>query len=104
MNVSTPDYASSKGEAASDIDEGKITILLVHCLTERPDLKDKVMCCLRRLRAAYTSGERLMPEVRQSLKQRVVSILQEVGSFEHALQMLGQLEKDIQARLRGLRR
>lgn len=83
----TPQYSTQKG-ICEDLDEGKISYLVVHCLTTRPEFKDHVLGLFRLL--ASTS----MP-MQQEHKQHILGCMEATGTFDHTLKVLTSLEESI---------
>jgi ophiobolin F synthase len=89
MNLQAEEYSSSKG-FCEDLDEGKFSYPVVHCLNHYPRHRDLILGILRQRQAA--PGTPLMAES----KRQILSSFTETGTFGATLQLLRQLEEEIE--------
>jgi geranylgeranyl pyrophosphate synthase len=94
MNLNSRDYSNQKGWC-EDLDEGKFSYLIIHCLEKSPKFRDRIMGLFRQRNGC--SGP--MPSV---AKVQIIEYLQEAGSFEACWELLNKMEDEIESEIRGL--
>lgn len=94
MNLNSREYSNQKGWC-EDLDEGKFSYLIIHCLENSPKLRNRIMGLFRQRNRC--SGP--MPSV---AKVQIIEYLQEVGSFEACWELLNRLEDEIESEIRRL--
>ena len=94
MNLNSHDYSNQKGWC-EDLDEGKFSYLIIHCLENSPGFRDRIMGLFRQRNGS--SGP--MPT---AAKVQIIEYLQEAGSFEACWKLLNNLEDEIESEIRRL--
>lgn len=94
LNLNSREYSDQKGWC-EDLDEGKFSYLIIHCLENSPEYVDRVMGLFRQ--RIGCSGP--MPTV---AKVQVIEYLQEAGCFEACWELLNKLENDIEDEIKRL--
>lgn len=94
MNLNSREYSNQKGWC-EDLDEGKFSYLIIHCLENSPKFRDRIMGLFRQRNGC--SGP--MPSV---AKVQIIEYLQEAGSFEACWQLLNRMEDEIESEIRRL--
>lgn len=87
MNLASALYAQQKG-FCEDLDEGKLSYLVVHCCAQSPLFRDHVMGMFR---SSAANGSMSMEG-----KQYVLSCMEEAGSMRATRVLLAELERAIQ--------
>ncbi|KOS19818.1 Geranylgeranyl pyrophosphate synthase D [Escovopsis weberi] len=93
MNLRSGVYAELKG-SCEDLDEGKFSYPIVHCLVNSPAHRSHIIGIFRQ-RPASMGGEPrpLSPQA----KSHIMSCLEESGSLDAALGLVNELQADIEA-------
>lgn len=88
LNLNSREYSNQKGWC-EDLDEGKFSYLIIHCLENCPKYVDRIMGLFRQ----RTGCSGPMPSV---AKVQIIEYLQEAGCFEACWELLNKLENDIE--------
>ncbi|KAI8164622.1 hypothetical protein K4K49_012318 [Colletotrichum sp. SAR 10_70] len=94
LNLNSREYSNQKGWC-EDLDEGKFSYLIIHCLENSPKYRDRIMGLFRQ----RTGCSGPMPSVG---KVQIIEYLQEAGSFDACWELLNKLEDEIEAEIRRL--
>lgn len=94
LNLNSREYSNQKGWC-EDLDEGKFSYLIIHCLENSPKHVDRIMGLFRQ----RTGCSGPMPSV---AKVQIIEYLQEAGCFEACWELLNKLENDIEDEIRRL--
>lgn len=94
LNLNSREYSNQKGWC-EDLDEGKFSYLIIHCLENCPKYVDRIMGLFRQ----RTGCSGPMPSV---AKVQIIEYLQEAGCFEACWELLNKLENDIEDEIRRL--
>lgn len=94
MNLNSREYSNQKGWC-EDLDEGKFSYLIIHCLENSPKYRDRIMGLFRQRNGC--SGP--MPSV---AKVQIIAFLQEAGSFESCWELLNNMEEEIEREIKRL--
>lgn len=94
MNLNSREYSNQKGWC-EDLDEGKFSYLVIHCLETSPKFRDRIMGLFRQRNGS--SGP--MPSV---AKVQIIEYLQEAGSFEACWELLSKMEDEIESEIKRL--
>lgn len=94
MNLNSREYSNQKGWC-EDLDEGKFSYLIIHCLENSPKFRDRIMGLFRQRNGC--SGP--MPSVG---KVQIIEYLQETGSFEACWELLNRMEDEIESEIKRL--
>nr|XP_036580735.1 geranylgeranyl pyrophosphate synthase [Colletotrichum truncatum]KAF6788807.1 geranylgeranyl pyrophosphate synthase [Colletotrichum truncatum] len=94
LNLNSREYSTQKGWC-EDLDEGKFSYLIIHCLENSPMFRDRIMGLFRQ----RTGCQGLMPSVG---KVQIIEYLQEAGSFDACWELLDKLEDEIESEIKRL--
>ncbi|KAK2771238.1 geranylgeranyl pyrophosphate synthase [Colletotrichum kahawae] len=94
LNLNSREYGNQKGWC-EDLDEGKFSYLIIHCLENSPKYRDRIMGLFRQ----RTGCSGPMPTVG---KVQIIEYLQEAGSFDACWELLNKLEDEIEGEIRRL--
>ncbi|OHW90465.1 geranylgeranyl pyrophosphate synthase [Colletotrichum incanum] len=94
LNLNSREYSTQKGWC-EDLDEGKFSYLIIHCLQHSPKFRDRIMGFFRQ----RTGCVGPMPTVG---KVQIIEYLQEAGSFNACWELLNSLEDDIEKEIKRL--
>ncbi|GKT87640.1 geranylgeranyl pyrophosphate synthase [Colletotrichum tofieldiae] len=94
LNLNSREYSNQKGWC-EDLDEGKFSYLIIHCLENSPKFRDRIMGLFRQ----RTGCSGPMPSVG---KVQVIEYLQESGSFDACWELLHKLEDEIEGEIKRL--
>ncbi|KAI3394937.1 hypothetical protein diail_2044 [Diaporthe ilicicola] len=94
LNLNSSEYSNQKGWS-EDLDEGKFSYLIIHCLENSSKFRDRIMGLFRQRSAC--AGP--MPNV---AKVQIIEYLQEAGSFQACWELLKNLEDEIESEIRRL--
>lgn len=94
LNLNSREYSSQKGWC-EDLDEGKFSYLIIHCLENSPEYVDRIMGLFRQ----RTGCSGPMPSV---AKVQIIEYLQQAGCFEACWELLNKLEIEIEDEIRRL--
>lgn len=94
LNLNSREYSNQKGWC-EDLDEGKFSYLIIHCLENSPEYVDRIMGLFRQ----RTGCSGPMPSV---AKVQIIEYLQEAGCFEACWELLNKLENEIEDEIRRL--
>lgn len=94
------DYADQKG-FCEDLDEGKFSYPIVHCLESHPEFRGHILGIFRQRPAGMSPG--FAPLSRES-KGHVIACLEAAGAFEATLKCLRELESELDCEIGKLER
>ena len=89
LNLTSSSYTDQKG-FCEDLDEGKISYLIVHCLQAKPQFKDSIFGIFRQ--RTLQGGQ----AVSRQGKEYILECLRKAGSLEATKSLLNALEKDLE--------
>lgn len=94
LNLNSREY-SNQNDWCEDLDEGKFSYLIIHCLENSPKHVDRIVGLFRQ--RTRCSGP--MPSI---AKVQIIEYLQEAGCFEACWELLNKLENEIEDGIRRL--
>ncbi|OLN98000.1 Ophiobolin F synthase 2 [Colletotrichum chlorophyti] len=94
LNLNSREYSNQKGWC-EDLDEGKFSYLIIHCLENSPKFRDRIMGLFRQ----RTGCSGPMPSVG---KVQIIEYLQDAGSFDACWELLNKLEDEIEGEIKRL--
>lgn len=100
MNLRSGVYSDQKG-FCEDLDEGKFSYPIVHCLECHPQFKDHIMGIFRQRPATLTLGSQPLSK---ETKMHVVDYLRAAGTFKACWMYLTEMETEIEAEIGKLER
>lgn len=100
LNLRSSAYSDQKG-FCEDLDEGKFSYPIVHCLEFHPQFKDHIMGIFRQRPATLTLGSQPLSK---ETKMHVVDYLRAAGTFKACWMYLTEMETEIEAEIGKLER
>ena len=91
MNIASSEYSDQKG-FCEDLDEGKISYPLVHCLQDNPVLRGRILGIFRQKSISTNQGQALLP---LQTKMYILKEIKTSGAMEKTLSTLKELEEDL---------
>ncbi|TDZ35923.1 Fusicoccadiene synthase [Colletotrichum spinosum] len=101
LNLNSREYGSQKGWC-EDLDEGKFSYLVIHCLETSPRFRDRVMGLFRQRAGTASASSGPTPMMPSVAKVQIIEYLHEAGSFDACWRLLVRLEDDIEGEIRRL--
>jgi ophiobolin F synthase len=98
MNLQSSGYSGQKG-FCEDLDAGKFSYLIVHCLQHRPESRAHILGIVRQRPSAL--GQGVSPLSRET-KLHILELLKTAGTFASVRNCLDEMETEIDAGIEKL--
>jgi ophiobolin F synthase len=98
MNLSSNEYSDQKG-LCEDLDEGKFSYPILHCLEHHPEFKDYIIGVFRQRPVILAHDSQKLPK---ECKINIVEQLRRFGTFEACRSYLIEMEASLEAEIAKL--
>jgi geranylgeranyl pyrophosphate synthase len=95
MNLRSGEYSDQKG-FCEDLDEGKFSYPIVHCLEHHPEFKDHIIGIFRQRSSMLSQAS---APLSREIKLHIVGYLKSTGTFKATWTYLNDLEAEIEAEI-----